>query len=176
MMNKLTGHFRVEVFLVLLAIGIGVLENIVPKPFPFLRLGLGNVVTVSAIIRYGTMTGLRINILRSTGAALLLGTIATPTYLLSLAGGIVSSIVMGNLRKAFSITGISVAGSLCSLCIQLFLAMLLLPGLPVGALALPLVIWGILSGTVTGIVAVILLRKGFPWIVEAGVDSTCYQG
>ncbi len=174
-MDKLNGHFRAEIILVLLAIGIGVLENIVPKPFPFLKLGLANVVTVSAIIRYGTMTGLRINVLRSTGAALLLGIIATPTYLLSLAGGIVSSIVMGNLRNVFSVTGISVAGSLCSLCIQLFLAMLLLPGLPVGTLAMPLIVWGILSGAVTGIVAVILLRKGFPWIREAGVDSPCSQ-
>ncbi|MCK5065121.1 MAG: Gx transporter family protein, partial [Candidatus Fermentibacteraceae bacterium] len=86
-MHKLNDHFRVEIILVLLAIGIGVLENIVPKPFPFLKLGLANVVTVSAIIRYGTMTGLRINVLRSTGAALILGIIATPTYLLSLAGG-----------------------------------------------------------------------------------------
>lgn len=174
-MNKLNDHFQAEIILVLLAIGIGVLENIVPKPFPFLKLGLANVVTVSAIIRYGTMAGLRINVLRSTGAALLLGIIATPTYLLSLAGGIVSSIVMGYLRKLFSVTGISVAGSLCSLCIQLFLASLLLPGLPVGALALPLVVWGILSGAVTGIVAVVLLRKGFPWIREAGVDSPCTQ-
>lgn len=175
-MGKLNGHLRTEVFLVLLAIGIGIIESILPKPFPFLRLGLANVVTVSAIIRYGNWTGLRINVLRSTGAAIFLGTLATPTYVLSLAGGVVSAIIMGSLKKIFSVTGISVAGSLSSLSIQILLASKLLPGLPISALVIPLAIWGVLSGTITGIITVVMLKKGFPWISESGVDSAYPSG
>ena len=159
-----------EVFLVLLAIGAGVIENIIPRPIPFLKPGLANVITVAAIARYGIWTGLRVNILRAAGAALFTGTIATPTFLLSLSGGIASALVMGTVIRLFSVIGTSVTGSLSSLFAQLLAAYLLLPGLPAASLVLPLTLWGTLSGTVTGIVAIVLLRNGFPWIHDRGVD------
>jgi len=162
---------KIEVLLVLLAIGAGVIENIIPRPIPFIKPGLANVITVAAIARYGFWTGLRVNILRSTGAALVIGTIATPTYLLSLIGGIASALLMGSVKKILSVTGMSVAGSLGSLSAQLLTASVLLPGLPAGALLLPLIMWGTLSGTITGIVAIVLLKRGFPWIHDSGVDS-----
>ena len=162
---------RIEVLLVMLAIGAGVIENLIPKPIPFIKPGLANVVTVAAIVKYGIWTGLRINILRSTGAALFIGTLATPTFFLSLSGGIASALFMGSVKKVFSVTGMSVAGSLGSLSVQLLTASMLLPGLPVASLLLPLSIWGTLSGTITGIVAIVLLKRGFPWIHNSGVDS-----
>ncbi len=164
-------RIRIEVLLVILAIGAGVIENIIPRPIPFIKPGLANVVTVAAIAKYGFWTGLRVNILRSTGAALFIGTLATPTYLLSFFGGIASALIMGSVKKIFSITGMSVAGSLGSLSVQLLTASALLPGLPAVSLILPLLIWGTLSGTITGIVAIVLLKKGFPWIHNSGVDS-----
>ena len=162
---------RIEVLLVMLAIGAGVLENLIPRPVPFIKPGLANVVTVAAIAKYGFWTGLRVNILRATGAAFLIGPLATPTYLLSLSGGIASALVMGSVKRIFSVTGMSVAGSLGSLSVQLLTASLLLPGLPAASLLLPLSIWGTLSGTITGIVAIVLLKRGFPWIHNSGVDS-----
>lgn len=164
---------RIEVLLVVLAIGAGVIENLIPRPLPFIKLGLANVITVAAIAKYGFWTGLRVNILRSTGAALFIGTLATPTYLLSVSGGIASAVVMGCTKKCFSVIGMSVSGSLSSLSIQLLTASALLPGLPTENLVLPLAIWGFLSGTITGIVATVLLRRGFPWIYNPGVDSAC---
>ena len=164
-------RIRIEVLLVMLAIGAGVVENLIPRPIPFIKPGLANVVTVAAIVKYGFWTGLRINILRATGAALFIGTLATPTFLLSLSGGIASAILMGSVKKVFSVTGMSVAGSLGSLSVQLLTASMLLPGLPVASLLLPLSIWGTLSGTITGIVAIVLLKRGFPWIYNSGVDS-----
>lgn len=162
---------KIEVLLVLLAIGAGVIENIIPRPIPFIKPGLANVITVAAIAKYGFWTGLRVNILRSTGAALVIGTLATPTYLLSLTGGIASAFVMGSVKKILSVTGMSVAGSMGSLSAQLLTASALLPGLPAGTLLLPLLMWGTLSGTITGIVAIVLLKRGFPWIDDSGVDS-----
>jgi len=163
-------RIRIEVLLVILATGAGVIESIIPRPIPFIKPGLANVVTVAAIIKYGIWSGLRVNILRATGAALFIGTIATPTYLLSLSGGIASALVMGSVRRVLSVTGMSAAGSLASLYIQLLTASVLLPGLPAAGLILPLSIWGTLSGTITGIVAIVLLRRGFPWIHDSGVD------
>lgn len=164
---------RIEVLLVILAIGAGVIENLIPRPLPFIKLGLANVITVAAITKYGFWTGLRVNVLRSTGAALFIGTLATPTYLLSISGGIASAMAMGGVKKYFSVTGMSISGSLGSLSIQLLSASVLLPGLPLDSLILPLGVWGFLSGTITGIVAIVLLRRGFPWIHDPGVDSAC---
>lgn len=164
---------RIEVLLVILAVGTGVVENLIPRPLPFIKLGLANVITVAAITKYGFWTGLRVNVLRATGAALFLGTLATPTYLLSIFGGIASAMVMGGVKKYFSVTGMSVSGSLGSLSIQLLTASVLLPGLPLDSLIIPLAIWGFLSGTITGIVATVLLRRSFPWIHDPGIDSEC---
>ncbi len=164
---------RIEVFLVVLATGAGIIEGLLPRPVPFIKPGLANIITVAAIAKYGIWTGLRVNILRATGAAFFMGTLATPTFLLSLSGGIASAIIMGSVLKVFSLTGMSVAGSIGSLMTQLLVASILLRGLPVSNLLLPLSIWGTLSGTITGIVAIVLLRKGFPWIESTGVDSTC---
>ena len=161
---------RIEVLLVVLATGAGVIEGLIPRPIPFIKPGLANVITVAAIAKYGFWTGLRVNVLRATGAALFIGTLATPTYLLSLTGGIASALVMGGVKRIFSITGMSITGSLGSLTMQLFTASVLLPGLPVGSVLLPLSIWGTLSGTITGIVATVLLRRGFPWLHDSGVD------
>lgn len=163
-------RLRIEVLLVVLATGAGVIEGLIPRPIPFIKPGLANVITVAAITKYGFWTGLRVNVLRATGAALFIGTLATPTYLLSLTGGIASALVMGGVKRMFSITGMSITGSLGSLTMQLFTASVLLPGLPAGSILLPLSIWGTLSGTITGIVATVLLRRGFPWVNDSGVD------
>jgi len=169
--EKSGDSLRVEVLLVLLATGAGIIENSFPRPLPFIKLGLANVITVAAIAKYGLWTGLRLNILRATGAALFIGTIATPTYILSLIGGTASALLMGGLRKVFSVTGMSISGSLGSMSFQLAVASLLLPGLPVERIVMPIVLWSFLSGTITGIVAIVLLRRGFPWIETSGVDS-----
>lgn len=160
-----------EVLMVVLATGAGVIENLLPRPVPFMKPGLANIVTVAAVARYGMLTGLRVNLLRTTGAALFTGSLATPTYLLSLTGGIVSALAMGAFRKVFSVTGMSVCGSVSSLWVQLLEASILLPGLPVGVLLLPVSAWGFLSGAITGIIAAALLRRGFPWAGGEGVDS-----
>ncbi len=174
MVNRVTGRvsepLRTEVLLVLLATGAGLLESLLPRPVPFMKPGLANVVTVAAVMRYGMMMGIRINILRATGSALFLGTLATPTFALSLSGSIASAVIMGLVCRYLSVTGTSVSGSLFSVWTQLLVATFLLPGLPLLELVLPVSLWGFLSGTFTGILAVVLLRKGFPWTVQ-GVDS-----
>jgi len=165
------GRFTEEVILTLMAVSLGVIEGMVPKPIPFLRPGLANIATVAGILRIGPAAGIRINLFRSVGAAIFLGTLATPTFVLSLSGGLASAMVMGWTRNLFSVTGLSVAGSLASISAQLGAASMVLPGLPLQALLLPAVAWGTLAGLITGISAGLLLRRGFPWTGPGGVDS-----
>ncbi|OPL18477.1 MAG: hypothetical protein AVO35_03875 [Candidatus Aegiribacteria sp. MLS_C] len=162
---------RAEVLMVVLATGAGVIESLFPRPVPFMKPGLANIVTVAAVARFGMLTGLRVNLLRTAGAALVTGSLATPTYLLSLFGGIVSALVMGAFRRVLSVTGMSVCGSISSLWTQLLAASMLIPGLPAGALLIPVSFWGFLSGVLTGIIAFAMLVRGFPWTGGKGVDS-----
>lgn len=164
-------QLRTEVFLVLLAVAAGLLESVVPRPVPFVKPGLANIVTVAAVVKYGMATGIRINLLRSAGASLVLGTLATPSFLLALAGGFASALAMGLLRRFLSVPALSVSGSLASMWIQLLTVSLLFTGFPSENLLLPVTMWGVAAGTITGIMATVILRRGFPWIHGSGVDS-----
>lgn len=153
------------VMLALIAVGLGVIDGILPRPLPFLKTGLANVVTVMVAFRMGTARALSVNLLRVIAVALFLGSIATPSFLMSLAGGLSSAFFMGLLsrtaRHFLSVTGISIAGSMASLSAQLAVAVLIIRGIPVASIVVPLAAWGVLSGTVTGLLATLLLRRKF---------------
>ena len=170
-MSVNSARIRGETVLAIMAVAITVLEGLIPKPVPFLKPGLANVATIAGILRYGAWSGLRINLLRSMGAAIFTGTIATPTFVLSLVGGVASASVMGPLRSFMSVPGLSVMGSMTSMGMQLAAASLMLPGLPAQSLLIPVMIWAVAAGAVTGLMAVLLLRKGFPWMDGSGLDS-----
>ena len=115
-MNAETGRrLPPEVILALLAIGIGIVESFLPRPVPFMKFGLANIITIIAVLKYGTITGLKVNILRAGAVSLFLGTMATPAFILSLSGGIISALVMGAVKRFFSVPGVSVSGSIAGL-------------------------------------------------------------
>ncbi len=157
-----------------MAVALGVLESLVPRPLPFAKPGLANIAAIAALVRSGAPMALRVNVLRTVASALFLGTLATPTFLLSLSGGVASVLAMSLAVRLLSVTGTSVAGSLASMGAQLAVASLLLPGLPAMGIAPFLAAWGTATGAVTGIAAVLLLRRGFPW--TGGLDEGYDRG
>lgn len=158
MPDEKTNRIPVEVRLSLIAVGIGILEGLLPKPVPFMKFGLANIITIIAVVRYGLLTALKVNLLRVIAVSLLLGTLLTPTFLLSLAGGITSAVVMGGVKKFFSVPAVSVSGSLASLYIQLSLVLVLFPDVPLRGLLLVVTVWGVLSGLFTGSMALLFLK------------------
>ncbi len=158
--------------LILTATALGVVDSLIPRPLPFMKLGLANVPAVIAIHRYGLLKTLELNIVRAFAVALITGLLATPSFLLSISGAAVSALAMGVLKYLFknrlSLTGLSVAGAVASLWVQLFVASLVLSGLPLQNIVLLLTIWGILSGAVVGVVA----RKTLNRTSETGALRT----
>ena len=144
---------------------MGVIDGVLPRPLPFMKTGLANVVTVMVAFHMGTVRALSVNLLRVVAVALFLGSVATPSFPMSLAGGVSSALVMGLLARTargfLSVTGISVAGSMASLSAQLSVAVLFIRGIPVVSIVIPLAVWGVLPGTVTGLLAALLLRRKF---------------
>jgi len=160
-----------EVILAIMAVAIAVLEGFIPRPVPFLKPGLANIATITGILIYGPWSGLRINLLRCLGAAIFTGTLVTPTFALSLAGGLASASVMGLFRKVFSVPGLSVLGSMSGMGAQLAAVSIMFPGLPTRLLLVPVMIWAVAAGAVTGGITAVLLRRGFPWVRVDGLDS-----
>ena len=90
------------------------LERAVPNPFPMIRLGLGNIMTLVAFAILGVREGVWVTAGRVLLVAVAWGGLLSPTAVLSAAGGAASLLAMVPLvmaRGRFSLLGVSVAGA-----------------------------------------------------------------
>jgi heptaprenyl diphosphate synthase len=104
--------------IIALLVGLGVvlhrLEALLPLPTPWVKLGLANIMTLIALVFLGFRAALEVTLLRVLLGSVLGGTFLSPTFFLSLAGGLASVGIMGLLYRegrAFSLVGISVAAA-----------------------------------------------------------------
>lgn len=129
-------------------------EMILPRVFPFFRLGLANAVILLALdLRFDSF--LMLAVLKALAASLMGGTLFSPFFLISLVQSVISALVMKILyklisKKFISIYGISVAGSAVSALIQILLAGLYL-GQGTFALLGPMLLFNTASGIVTAL-------------------------
>ena len=115
---------------VALAVVLRGVENLIPNPVPWLRIGLANIVTLLVILRFGLRAALWLTALRVLIASLLFGTFLSPPFLISFTAGLGSTLVMGAAqqwwRQVFSPIGISVLGGFMHNLIQLCVAYLVI--------------------------------------------------
>lgn len=119
------------------AFALASLERVVPNPFPMVRLGLGNIMTLVAFVTLGVTGGVWVTVGRVALVALLWGGVFSPTAVLSAAGGAASLLVMVPLILSgrFSLYGVSMGGAYAHVLGQLTIAILLYVRSP-GLLAL----------------------------------------
>lgn len=119
------------------AFALASLERVVPNPFPMVRLGLGNIMTLVAFVTLGVTGGVWVTVGRVALVALLWGGVFSPTAVLSAAGGAASLLVMVPLifSGRFSLYGVSMGGAYAHVLGQLTIAILLYVRSP-GLLAL----------------------------------------
>ena len=105
------------------------LETLIPLPSPWVKLGLANVMTLVTLVFMGFRDALTVTLLRVILGSILLGTFLSPTFFLSLAGGVASTFTMGMVyyhRKGpFSLIGVSICASYANtfavvLCVYFF--------------------------------------------------------
>jgi len=146
-------------FFTALATTIYWLESIAVRvfPFPFLRIGLANVVIVYLLMRGEVVFALTVNIMKTLLGGLASLTLMSPATLLSLCGGIGSLIIMWLLYILpikFSILGISMAGAVVHNIIQvLCVRWLIIPKDSVLYLLPILMLLGLVTGLITGVIA-----------------------
>ena len=110
-------HRRMAIIALLVGLGVVLhrLEALLPLPTPCVKLGLANIMTLIALVFLGFRAALEVTLLRVLLGSVLGGTFLSPTFFLSLAGGLASVIIMGLLykggRRTFSLVGISVAAA-----------------------------------------------------------------
>jgi len=128
-----TDTLRYKVFLSLLAsmaIIIHTLEVVIPTPFPWLKFGFANIVTLAVVVIFGLRAALTLTLLRVFIGTLLMGTFLTPAFFLAISGGIASTLVLAlahrYLSRWFSVIGISIMGAYTHTFVQVLVAYLIL--------------------------------------------------
>ncbi|MBD3366824.1 MAG: heptaprenyl diphosphate synthase [Candidatus Eisenbacteria bacterium] len=139
-------------------------DRLIPSPVPFARLGLANVVTLVALIALGLPEALVVTGLRVVVAALILGTFGGPAFLLALAGGLASALVMGALVRwtmpPLGVVGASLVGAAVHNVTQLAVVGALFTGLAAAARLTPAALLvSAAAGLATGIVAWLVLNR-----------------
>lgn len=139
-----------------LAIGLQVIEAAIPSPVPGIKPGLANVITLVALLTLGWRAAVAVTLLRVVGASLLLGTLLSPGFWLSLAGGLAALVILAPLWRLYpghlSGVGLGVAAALAHTTGQFLLAWsLIIPHPQLPLLLPPLLLAALITGVVTGI-------------------------
>jgi heptaprenyl diphosphate synthase len=135
---------------------LSTIEYMIPRPLPFMRIGIANLPLILALdifpFRYFLiLTGIKI-----TGQALITGTLFSYVFLFSLTGTAASALSMYALRRLFGekligFTGLSIFGALLSNAAQLVLARLFVFGPGIRYAVPAFLAMGLVSGAALGI-------------------------
>jgi len=124
---------RRRVFLALfaaLAVAVHTLEALLPAPAPWFRLGFANILTLSALFLYGSSAAWSVTLARIGLGSLLLGSLFSPGFFLSLGGGTLATALMTAAHRlggrAIGPVGVSVVGAVGHASGQMLIAWLLL--------------------------------------------------
>lgn len=95
-LNKREGYLAA---LVLVALYFSLAESLIPKPFPWMKLGLANLATLIAMEKFDRKMAFEVVMLRVIIQGLMLGTLFTPGFFVSITAGCVSTGTMVFLYK-----------------------------------------------------------------------------
>jgi heptaprenyl diphosphate synthase len=147
-----------------LAIGLHMIEAVIPSPLPGVKPGIANIVTLFVLYKYCFTTAAWVSLLRVFASSLLLGQFLSPTFILSLSGALLSLSVLYVAQhlpqKHFSAISLSILAASAHIAGQLIIVRLwLIPHtgivylIPIFALA------ALMFGLINGLIAIKLLKN-----------------
>lgn len=157
---------RRRVFLALfiaLAVALHTFEALLPNPLPWFRIGLANILALTALYIYGIRALWIVSLARILVGSLILGTLFSPGFLLSLSGGLLATLLMSLgywlWQPKIGPVGVSVLGALGHVSGQLLIAWLLIIRHPSIWMLLPFfLLFALISGMVNGLAADLLIK------------------
>lgn len=157
-MKNRTAYFGVFTALALI---FSYVETLIPIQFgiPGAKLGLANLVIVIVLYKTDWKEALLLSVVRIILSGFIFGNLFSIIY--SLAGGILSLAVMAAIRKdkGFSVIGVSMAGGVCHNIGQLIVAMIVVQTYQVGYYLPVLLIAGLATGTLIGVISSGVLKR-----------------
>ncbi len=147
------------------AVGLHSIEALIPTPVPWLRLGLANIITLTTLYLYGLKGGMTVTLTRVFIRSLLAGTFLGPAFIMSLGGGVVSTLFMWGtitlFRRLSGPVSVSILGALAHNTTQLFLAYFLFVRRVEAILIVSpvILIFGIATGIFNGMATNMILKK-----------------
>lgn len=147
-----------------LAIGLHMIEAVIPSPLPGVKPGIANIVTLFVLYKYGFATAAWVSLLRVFASSLLLGQFLSPTFVLSLCGALLSLAALYLAqhlpKKTFSAISLSIFAAFAHIAGQLLVVRFwLIPHtgiiylIPIFALA------ALLFGLINGLITVKLIHQ-----------------
>lgn len=161
MRDQRTRKIALYGLLVALALILSYVESLVPAFFavPGMKLGLTNVVVLVALYCLGDGSALAINVVRILLVSFLFGN--GVSFMYSLAGGVLSGLVMILLKKTgkFRMITVSVAGGIAHNIGQILVAMVILETTALAYYLLILWFTGLATGVIIGVISYEVTRR-----------------
>jgi heptaprenyl diphosphate synthase len=127
----------------------------VPKPLPFMRLGIANLPILLAVDILPLPWFIVLALVKVVGMSVISGSLFSYVALFSLAGTLVAALVMWGARrlggKLISAVGVSVLGAVASNAVQIFIAKYVVFGEAARLIAPLFLVMGLVTGTVLGL-------------------------
>lgn len=141
-----------------MAVALHWTESFIPRPAPFLRFGLANIITLCALYTFGGAWALFVVASRVIIGSALTGGIFAPTFFFSLSGGLTAGFIMWWMPKdVFSLIGISVGGAIGHMAAQILLASLIIQHFSLIHIMPLFILVSIITGMINGYCTQIIL-------------------
>jgi len=155
-MDQLIKRHSTLALLGALCLFLSTIEYLIPKPLPFIRIGIANIPIMLAIDLFPFSSFFLLVIIKVIGQAIITGSLFSYVFLFSLGGTLASALGMFILRKLLgnnriSFIGIGMVGALLSNGVQILLAWLFIFGPSAQFIAPPLLLLGLITGLLLGI-------------------------
>jgi len=143
---------------------LSTIEYMIPKPMPFMRIGIANLPLMLALDVFPLGTFLVLVAIKVLGQALITGTLFSYIFLFSLAGTFLSALAMYGLRRfpgrsQVSFIGVGTMGAMISNISQLGLAWVFIFRDSVWYIAPPFLAAGVVTGVALGLFCELFTRR-----------------
>jgi heptaprenyl diphosphate synthase len=147
-----------------LAIGLHLIEAVVPSPLPGVKPGIANIVTLYILYRFDFVTAAWVSFLRVFASSLLFGNFLSPTFVLSLSGAMMSLVALYFVqhlpRRYFGPVSLSILAAFAHMLAQLLVVRFwLIPHAGVAYLMPIFMLAALFFGLINGVVTNILLKR-----------------
>jgi len=151
---------------------LSAVEYMVPKPLPFMRLGIANLPILLAVDLLPLPWFLALALVKVLGMSLVSGSLFSYIAVFSLTGTMTAALVMLGARAAFgtwvSAVGISVLGAVASNAVQVLIAGVFVFGDAARLIAPPFMAMGLVTGLLLGLFAQAFAAKSKWYAVARG--------